>query len=41
MAENFADHLVQIETVHKEHLGQIRHWDNLQVNTFQMLRLFV
>lgn len=33
MAENFTDHLVQIESVHKEHLGQIRHWDNLKIAT--------
>jgi hypothetical protein len=33
MAENFADHFVQIETIHKEYLGQIRHWDNLKVAT--------
>jgi len=33
MAENFADYLVQIDTVHKEHLGQIRHWDNLKIAT--------
>ena len=33
MAENFADHLVLIDTVHKEHLGQIRHWDNLKIAT--------
>lgn len=31
MAENFTDYLVQIETVHKEYLGQIRHWDNLKI----------
>ncbi|HLO53108.1 MAG TPA: hypothetical protein VK169_02410 [Saprospiraceae bacterium] len=33
MAENFADHLIQIETVHKELLGQIRHWGNLKIAT--------
>lgn len=33
MAENFADHLVQIETIHKEYLAQIRHWDNLKIAT--------
>ncbi len=33
MAENFEDHLVRIETVHKDHLGQIRHWENLKLAT--------
>jgi hypothetical protein len=33
MAENFADYLVQIESVHKEYLGQIRHWENLKLAT--------
>lgn len=33
MAENFADYVVQIETINKEYLGQIRHWDNLKLAT--------
>jgi MoxR-vWA-beta-propeller ternary system domain bpX2 len=33
MAEDFANHLVQIETIHKEYLSQIRHWDNLKIAT--------
>lgn len=33
MAEHFEDHLVRIETVHKDHLGYIRHWDNLKLPT--------
>ena len=31
MGEDFENHLIQIETVHKEYLGQIRHWDNLKI----------
>jgi hypothetical protein len=33
MGENFEDYLVQIESIHKEYLGQIRHWSNLKLAT--------
>jgi hypothetical protein len=33
MAEDFANYLVRIESLHKDYLSHIRHWDNLKMAT--------